>query len=375
MTHPRVFARGYDLIVVGAGPAGSAAAITASRNGARVLLLERGRYPRHKVCGEFVSAEAVQLLASLLPENGRSLLAQAPRIHHARLYAAGTTIEIDIDPPAIALTRFAMDAALFHAAEFAGVTALQQTAVASVQWDARGFIASVSDGTFAAPALIVTAGRWSNLDSAARQGDPARRDFSKLVGVKAHFSDPNGAIASDAVELHFFEGGYCGVQPVAEGIVSACAMVRADVATTLPQVFAQSASLQARTSNWKQLFEPVTTFPLLFRTPCPESGGILYAGDAAGFVDPFIGDGISLALNGGGGAASALAAVWRGESDVSRAALNYRAEYEQRFLPVFRSAARMRRLLTLPQSLQAAAAQLMRIPLVSRQFVRLTRAA
>ena len=148
-------------------------------------------------------------------------------------YAAGTTIEVDIDPPAIALTRFAMDAALFHAAEFAGVTALQQTAVASVQCDARGFIASVSDGTFAAPALIVTAGRWSNLDSAARQGDPARRDFSKLVGVKAHFSDPNGAIASDAVELHFFEGGYCGVQPVAKGIVSACAMVRADVATTL----------------------------------------------------------------------------------------------------------------------------------------------
>jgi len=56
----------YDLIVIGGGPAGSAAAIAAARAGAQVLLLERGRYPRHKVCGEFVSAESLDLLSTLL---------------------------------------------------------------------------------------------------------------------------------------------------------------------------------------------------------------------------------------------------------------------------------------------------------------------
>jgi choline dehydrogenase-like flavoprotein len=49
----------YDLIVIGAGPAGCAAAITAARTGASVLLHERGHFPRHKVCGEFVSAESL----------------------------------------------------------------------------------------------------------------------------------------------------------------------------------------------------------------------------------------------------------------------------------------------------------------------------
>ncbi len=54
----------YDLTVIGGGPAGSCAAITAHRAGASVLLLERGRFPRHKVCGEFVSAEALGLLGA-----------------------------------------------------------------------------------------------------------------------------------------------------------------------------------------------------------------------------------------------------------------------------------------------------------------------
>ncbi len=68
----------YDLIVIGAGPAGCAAAITAARTGASVFLLERGRFPRHKVCGEFVSAESLDLLQDLLAPAHRSLIAQRP---------------------------------------------------------------------------------------------------------------------------------------------------------------------------------------------------------------------------------------------------------------------------------------------------------
>ncbi len=76
----------YDLIVIGGGPAGTSAAITAARSGARVLLLERGRFPRHKVCGEFVSAESLDLLAALLDSQYAALQHDAIRIPRARLY-------------------------------------------------------------------------------------------------------------------------------------------------------------------------------------------------------------------------------------------------------------------------------------------------
>jgi flavin-dependent dehydrogenase len=79
----------YDLIVVGGGPAGSAAAITAARNGASVLMLERGRFPRHKVCGEFVSAESLELLGNLFDAGHQSLIREMPRISQGRVFADG----------------------------------------------------------------------------------------------------------------------------------------------------------------------------------------------------------------------------------------------------------------------------------------------
>src|SRR5947208_7751376 len=90
----------FDLSVVGGGPAGSAAAITAVRGGARVLLLERGRLPRHKVCGEVVSAESLELLGSLLHGQHLAVLNDAVRIARTCLYIVGRMIRAVVDPPA-----------------------------------------------------------------------------------------------------------------------------------------------------------------------------------------------------------------------------------------------------------------------------------
>src|SRR5947209_18854049 len=95
----------FDLIVVGAGPAGSAPAITAARGGARVLLLERGRLPRHKVCGEFVSAESLELLATLLASPHDSLLRDAVRIASSRVFLDGQVLRAPIRPAAASIAR------------------------------------------------------------------------------------------------------------------------------------------------------------------------------------------------------------------------------------------------------------------------------
>src|SRR5207244_3208632 len=107
---------------------------------------------------------------------------------------------------------------------------------------------------------------------------------------KAHFTEAKPA---QSVDLYFFPGGYCGVQPVNHSEINVCAMVRADVATTLSEVFKCEPHLFERSSGWQLLTEPVSTSPLNFGQSQPLEGSILLVGDAAGFIDPFVGDGIS----------------------------------------------------------------------------------
>src|SRR6478672_3598171 len=120
----------FDLAVVGGGPAGSAAAITAARAGARVLLLERGKLPRQRVCGEFVSSESIILLASLLGPT--DLVDRAPRIPQARLFFDGHVVSTPVEPSAASIARLDLDLMLWRSAELAGVDTSMQTTVETI---------------------------------------------------------------------------------------------------------------------------------------------------------------------------------------------------------------------------------------------------
>src|ERR1700676_5197447 len=111
----------YDLIVFGGGPGGSSAAISAALLGAHVLLLERGRFPRHKVCGEFVSAESLHLLVNLLAPQHETLLSDAVRISRARVFLDGRTLDAPVVPAAASISRLDLDVALWDSAEHCGV--------------------------------------------------------------------------------------------------------------------------------------------------------------------------------------------------------------------------------------------------------------
>jgi menaquinone-9 beta-reductase len=331
----------YDLIIIGGGPAGTSAAISAVRLGARVMLLERGRFPRHKVCGEFVSAESLSLLKDLLDPQHAALLYDAIRIPRARLFLDGRTLHASVDPPAASIARFDLDAALWHSAESAGIDARQQVTVQTVSGSGPFRVVTAGE-EFESRALINASGRWSNLNLPLAENGTRPE---KWLGVKAHFSEPGSELS---VDLYFFDGGYCGVQPVGTGRVNASGMVRADVASSLPEVFAQHSALRERSRNWSLVSDPVSTSPLIFRSPQPERDGILMAGDAAGFVDPFVGDGISLALRSGALAARCLKNFLADETSLPDAVRRYSQAYKESLLPVFRASSRIRRMLVLP---------------------------
>ena len=359
----------FDLAIIGGGPAGTAAAITAARAGARVLILERGCLPRQRVCGEFVSSESLDLLRGLLREN--DLLSRAPRIAQTRLFFDGKTVSAPINPPAASITRYDLDASLWQAARDARVRAELETTVERITGEGP-YSLSTSAGEFCARALIDASGRWSNLRSRPSNGN----HFSgiKWLGLKAHYSEQDPAAS---VDLYFFEGGYCGVQPVAPGgntRVNVCAKVRSDFARNLPEVFAAYPALRERASGWQLLMEPVSTSPLIFGEPEPLRGDILLAGDAAGFVDPFVGDGISLALRSGALAAQCVEAFFKGQSTLSQASAAYSRSYRQRLLPIFRNSSKLRRLLALPRPVRSMVGHVLETtPAVSSLLVRLTR--
>ena len=355
----------YDLIILGGGPAGTAAAITAAGNGATVLILEHGIFPRHKVCGEFVSPESLALLQSLLKPD-TTLLRQAPRIAAARVFLDGRRLHAPIHPPAASIPRFQLDLALWRAAEQAGADAQTQTTVQRLSGNGP-FLVETAGGSFEARGVINASGRWSSLSPR-----PSTSAGQKWLGIKAHFHEPS---PPGSVDLYFFAGGYCGVQPVAPGVINVSAMVRADAAITLPAVFALHSQLEDRSLNWQPATEPVTTSPLLFRNPEPLRENVLLAGDAAGFVDPFVGDGIALALRSGALAGQCLLPFLRGESSLPAAAGVYRETYRRAFLPVFRNAARFRRLLSLPARLRAPFVHLLEHTGLPGFVVRSTRGA
>ncbi len=372
----------YDLIIVGGGPAGTSAAISAARNGVRILLLERGRFPRHKVCGEFVSAESLGLLTHLLHRDFTALLSNAVRISQARVFLDGRTLRASVDPPAASLARLDLDDALWRSAGRAGVDTRQQVTVQDIVGNGP-FRVSTTAGEFEARSLVNASGRWSNLSRPSM--DTARRE--KWLGIKGHFLEEakkKGAserVAASSVDLYFFDGGYCGVQPVqlnagdaSPGRVNASAMVRADVASNLAEVFERHPALKERTRSWTPLSDPVSTSPLIFRQPQPEREGILMTGDAAGFVDPFVGDGISLALRSGALAARCLAPFFAGEALLPAVASQYTELYRQSLMPVFRASSKIRRLLRLPQPVRKPLLALLEnAPAITRYAVRKTR--
>src|SRR5262245_33207164 len=118
----------FDLAVVGARPAGCAAAATAACAGARVVLLEGKNFPRHKVCGEFVSAEALDVLGGLLGQE-HPLLHTAPVIERTRLWLGKRVVEAPLTPSARSITRYDLDSALWAAAKAAAVDCREQTEV------------------------------------------------------------------------------------------------------------------------------------------------------------------------------------------------------------------------------------------------------
>jgi flavin-dependent dehydrogenase len=275
-------------------------------------------------------------------------------------------LEVPVSPAAVSIPRYDLDQQLWQAAQAANVTTYSNSEVTS-STGSGPFELQTSIGPLTAKAIIVAAGRWSQF-TPNRNIPPG----PKWMGVKGHFRENNPSRSTD---LYFFSRGYCGVQPVADDIVNASAMVRSDQAKSLPEVFALHPTLAERVSKWSPVTRPVSTAPLIYRKPQPVHEDVVFAGDAAAFIDPFVGDGISIALRTGRVAADCIRQFLAGDSTLRQAAALYESEYFRQFAPLLTAASRMRSLMFLPELAKVVAFELMRLPGVMPFVIRKTRQA
>jgi flavin-dependent dehydrogenase len=312
-----------------------------------------------------VSPESLNLLASLLGGDS-PLLGRTPLIQRSRIYLDGKLLELALTPAGASITRLELDEALWQASTaVCGLDARHSSPVHDITGTGP-FTIQTSGEQLTASCVIVATGRWSRLEKFR----PKLSAGPRWIGLKAHFEERD---APSSTDLYFFDHGYCGVQAIDDATVNACAMVRSDVACSLEEVFGKNSALLERSKHWRQLFSTVTTSPLIFREPTPVKNNIFMAGDAAGFIDPFAGDGISLALRSGALAARHVISHARGDRTLEEALREYKADYNREFLPVFRSAAWLRFGLTLPRSIRSRIAGILSIPMVARAVVHSTR--
>lgn len=375
----------FDTIVVGAGPAGSSAAIALASRGWQVALLEKQSFPRDKLCGEFISPEGISDFANLgvLP----ALLERNPApVHRVRVtLPEAHQVQIDLPQSGWGLSRSALDQVLFEYARSKGAECIENSPVQTIDGNLeRGFRLEVGPRdnaplVFEAKTVIAATGRWSNVPRDPHHALLGQKRLKRFVGIKAHFRD--GPDLDDAVELHFFQRGYCGLNRIEGGEINLCALIEEKFATQYARDWgalieaagAQNPQLNGRIHSMRRSTEFLVTSPVIFLRRKRIQQDVFMVGDAAGFLDPFSGDGISTAVRSAVLASRCIDDVMRGCVSNERAKKNYEQAYQLEFRRRFLFARVIRKALSIGVIPSAFSRLQARVPTLGEWIVRQTR--
>ncbi|MGI9550088.1 MAG: NAD(P)/FAD-dependent oxidoreductase [Aurantibacter sp.] len=327
--------KNYDVIIVGGGLAGLTAAIHLKRSDYSILVIEKKKYPHHKVCGEYVSNEVLPYLESL-----GVALNKIGAVHINTLQlstVSGDSVSTRLPLGGTGISRYAFDNLLYEKALALEVDFAFQGAL-SISFQNNLFeVVTDNKEIFGATLVIGAYGKRSNLDK------QLKREFiqqkSSWLGVKAHYR--YDGFPSNLVALHNFKGGYGGLSKTESGAVNFCYLANyasfqkdRNIDDFNRRVLSKNPFLAIFLEKAEPLFkEPLTIAQISFHPKKATENHVLMCGDTAGLIHPLCGNGMAMAIH-SSKIASELIHRFLEDKNYTRAQLE--ADYQKEWDKVFR---------------------------------------
>lgn len=288
----------YDVIIIGGGLAGLTSALHLSQFDKQVLLIEKNTFPKHKVCGEYISNEVLPYLNSLGIDPIQEGAKEISRVELSTVKS--NIINGKLPLGGFGMSRYCIDELLANKAQENGVTILQDT-VESTRFEENQFsIEAKSGAKYQANIVIGAFGKRSNLDVQMNREFIQKK--SPYLAVKTHVK---GDFPDDLVALHNFKGGYCGVSKVESDAINLCYIVSfssfkkfKNIQDFQENIVYKNTYLKEAYENSVPVFEkPLTISQISFETKQPVEDHVIMCGDTAGMIHPLCGNGMGMAIS------------------------------------------------------------------------------
>ena len=286
----------FNVIIIGGGLAGLSSAIHLSKEDIRVLVIEKNAYPKHKVCGEYISNEVLPYLHYLEIDVFKL---GAQKINKFELSTPKSKlIKATLPLGGFGISRYTLDNALAKKAMQNGAKIIQDSVI-DIQFLNDAFSVQTKNKTFHSKIVIGAYGKRSSLD--IKMDRSFIKQKSPFLAVKMH---AKGNFPKDLVALHNFKGGYCGVSKVENDIINLCYITNFEAFKTFKdidefqeEVVFKNKYLKSIFKNSQPVFEtPLTISQISFSNKSPIENHIIMCGDTAGMIHPLCGNGMSMAI-------------------------------------------------------------------------------
>lgn len=286
-----------EVLILGGGLAGLTAALHLLKKGYAVTVFEKNEFPKHKVCGEYISNEVLPYLNSLDLDIASLHPTQINQLTFSLV--SGKSISCDLPLGGFGISRYTLDNYLYQEVIKRGGTVLQEKVI-DVFFDDEIFTITTQKGVYIAKMAIGAYGKRSNLD--VKLDRSFLGESSNWLAAKAHYSLD---FPSDLVGLHHFKGGYCGVSKVEGNKVNICFLGNYETFKEFKDLKEYQDKVLCQNPNLKAVFkEALLEFekPLVISQICFESkttieNNMLMIGDTAGLIHPLCGNGMAIAIH------------------------------------------------------------------------------